>query len=241
MFKSLLFLTLIGATLATRLLDQSNFFQQSSLLASSGCSAAGTPSCQNDTEVPDLCCFEAPGVRRRSLYLRIWWPVTNTFASFQGLLLQTQVSLLCRHTMTCHWSFSSSGTPILPLGHMTAGPYTVSHQCQNSESQYSTYPFFTGLWPDKCVIIYFGWRSYIWWHTLAATQLSKKIAIHLAITEISVPFVFHLKSSTAITDFNSSCWPTMVQAARWISWRKWMILDGLSFYLTSLTMMVVLG
>jgi len=73
MFKSLLFLTLIGVpvALATPFLDQSNFlFQQSpsGFLASSGCSAAGTPSCQNNTEVSNLCCFESPG----------------------GLLLQTQ-------------------------------------------------------------------------------------------------------------------------------------------------------
>jgi len=68
MFKSLLFSTLISATLATRFLDQSNFFQQSSLFTSSGCPVSGTPSCQNDTSVPNLCCFESPG----------------------GLLLQTQ-------------------------------------------------------------------------------------------------------------------------------------------------------
>jgi len=68
MFKSLLFSSLIGVTLATRFLDQSNLFLKSPLLASSGCSAAGTPSCQNSTEVPNLCCFESPG----------------------GLLLQTQ-------------------------------------------------------------------------------------------------------------------------------------------------------
>jgi len=67
MFKFLLFATLIGVALATRFLDQSNFFQ-TSLMLDSGCPAAGAPSCQNTTDVPNLCCFESPG----------------------GLLLQTQ-------------------------------------------------------------------------------------------------------------------------------------------------------
>jgi hypothetical protein len=138
MFNSLVFSTLIG------ILGPVWCLPPLSLLGS-GCSTAGPASCQNDTAVPNLCCFESPGVRSSlSLtlgHLRLCFRVYDAKSSRSTLLACYVVS---------RWSFiTSCRTLIRLLGQKIVGPYMVSH-LQHS-IQYLIHPSCPGLWSDKYV------------------------------------------------------------------------------------------
>lgn len=143
-------MSLLGPTFLTQGLG---LLQTQQYLGSSGCPANGPVSCQSSPEQPNTCCFESPGVRCCfPLLLYLVCLSTNGFASFQGLLLQTQAGPICVHaSATCRiWSFSSSGTPIRLLGQMIVGPYTVSY-CWHYKLHLRFLSLFAGLWPDKYV------------------------------------------------------------------------------------------